>query len=197
MSELKHILKNEYVRSLILLVIILVSIVAFWFGLRTYLRTGYPLLAVASGSMIPTLNVGDLIIIQGGLGGNDIVAENDMGDIIVFHKPNNPDDLIVHRAVEIKFINGTYYLTTKGDANDRSCSWETDFSVGYVEGKVIWVIPYLGHIPLFVRTPKGMLIIVIFIVILVLLEFIIPLAKEKKSPEQPKEENDVSDMNSL
>lgn len=195
MSRLKDVLKNEYVKSLIFLAIILGSVVAFWFGLRTYLRTDYPLLAVASGSMIPTLNVGDLIVVQGGLNVSDIVAEYGTGDIVVFHKPSNPDELIVHRAVEIFENEGILYLKTKGDNNPSPDLWEVNDS--NLVGKVVWSIPYLGHIPLFVHTPTGMTIIIILIVILILLEFIIPSAKEKRKPEQPKEENSVLDIGSL
>ncbi len=186
MQKLKDVLKNEYVKSLIVLVIILGSIIAFWFGIRAYLRTDFPLLAVASGSMIPTLNVGDLIVVQGGLNINDIAAApQPAGDIIVFHKPGNPDELIVHRAVD-KFENeGTLYITTKGDNNPGPDTWRVTETL--IVGKVVWTIPYLGRIPLFVRTPEGMLVIVVLIIILVLLEFAIPIVKEKKEPEQPEE----------
>ncbi|MDH5447843.1 MAG: signal peptidase I [Candidatus Bathyarchaeota archaeon] len=196
MSKLKDALKNEYVKSLILLAIILCSIVAFWFGLKTYLRTDYPLLAVASGSMIPTLNVGDLIIVQGGLNVDDIVAEYETGDVIVFHKPRNSDELIVHRAVEKHGSGDIAFLKTKGDNNPSGTDpWEVDNTD--LVGKVVWSIPYLGQIPLLVRTPTGMSIIVILIVILILLEFVIPSSKEKKKPEQSTEETDVLNIGSL
>ncbi len=198
MSKLKNALKNEYVKSLIFLAIVLGGIVAFWFGLRTYSRTDYPLLAVASGSMVPTLNIGDLIVVQGGLTADDIFAAYGTGDIIVFYKPGNPQELIVHRAVE-KFQNGDdWYFKTKGDHNPSVDTWpgggvlESD-----VIGKVVGSIPYIGHVPLFVHTPSGMFIIVVLIVILIILEFVIPLAREKKEPEQPGEETDAVRMDSL
>ncbi len=195
MSKLKDLLKNEYVKSLILLAIIIAGIVAFWFGLRAYLRTDYPLLAVASGSMRPTLNVGDLIVVQGGFNVSDIVAAYETGDIIVFHNPTNPDDLIVHRAVEECQSGDTFYLKTQGDNNSVLDRWEIYDSD--LVGKVVGNVPYLGHVPLFVHTPTGIAIIVILLVILILLEFIIPIAKEKEKPEQPKEETDVSEIGSL
>ena len=195
MSKLKDALKNEYVKSLILLAIILGSIVAFWLGLKTYLRTDYPLLAVASGSMIPTLNVGDLIIVQGGLNVDDIVAQYETGDIIVFHKPSNPDELIVHRAVEKYGSGDTAFLKTKGDNNTPLDTWNVYDSD--LVGKVVWSIPYLGQIPLFVRTPTGMSIIVILIVVLILLEFVIPSSRKKEMPEQSTEETDVLNIGSL
>jgi signal peptidase len=187
MSKLKRALKNEYIKSAIFLAIILGCIGAFWIGLRTYLSTEYPLLAVASGSMIPTLNVGDLIVVQGGLNVNNVIAEYETGDIVVFHKPSNPDELIVHRAVEK--INDE--LRTKGDNNDHADYWTV--TNDELVGKVVGNIPYLGHIPLFVHTPTGITIILLVIVVLILLEFVIPIAREKTKAAQPVEETTVSD----
>lgn len=196
MMRLKGILTNEYVRTIILLAIIIVSIAGLWLGLRAFLRTDYPLLAVASGSMEPTLNEGDLIIVQGGLDATAIVAEEGTGDVIVFHKPGDPNELIVHRAVR-KWQDGDLWkFETKGDHNTHADYWtvfETD-----IVGKVVWVVPYIGNIPLFVHTENGMMIIVALIVLLVALEFVIPFIRERKKPEpdQPKEETDPN-MDSL
>ncbi len=187
MSKLKRALRNEYVKSAIFLAIILGGIGAFWIGLRAYLSTEYPLLAVASGSMIPTLNVGDLIVVQGGLSVNDVIAEYETGDIVVFHKPSNPDELIVHRAVEK--VNDE--LRTKGDNNDHADYWIV--TNDELVGKVVGNIPYLGHVPLFVHTPTGIMIILLVIVVLILLEFVIPIAREKTKAEHPAEETAVSD----
>ena len=187
MSQLKRALKNEYVKSAIFLIIILGFIGAFWLGLRAYLQTEYPLLAVASESMVPTLNKGDLIVVQGGLNVSMVVAQYETGDIIVFHKPGNPDELIVHRAVE-KINDG---LKTKGDNNSNADYWiVTDDEL---VGKVVGVIPYLGNVPLYVHTPTGITIILLIIVVLILLEFVIPIAREKTKPEQPVEETTVPD----
>jgi signal peptidase len=182
MSKLRHALKNEYVKSAIFLIIILGCIAGFWMGLRLYLRTDYPLLAVASGSMIPTLNIGDLIVVQGGLNVTTVTADYSTGDIVVFHKPGDPDELIVHRAVE-KVTDG---LKTKGDNNDHADFWTvTDNDL---VGKVVGVVPYIGQIPLFVHTTMGITIILIVILILILLEFVFPIAKGRPKTSEPKEE---------
>jgi len=193
MPKLKDILKNEYVKSLIFLAIILGSVGAFWLGLRIYLQTDYPLFVVASGSMETTLYRGDLIVVQGGLNTSDIVAAYETGDIIVFHRPDSPEELIVHRAVE-KYQNGDAYLKTKGDNNPGRDPW--DVYDNDLVGKVVWIIPYLGYIPLFVHTPAGTATIVILIIILIILEFALPLTKEKKKPEQLTEEAGDSNVNS-
>jgi len=193
MSKLKDLWKNEYVKSLIVLAIILGAVVGFWFGLKTYFRTENPLLAVASDSMVPTLKTGDLIVVQGGFNVSDIVAEYDTGDIIVFYSPYSPSELIVHRAVEKHSSNGELFLKTRGDNNPSTDSWEVFDS--HLVGKVVFSVPYIGHIPLFVRTPTGMTIIVILIVILIIAEIAFPLVK-KKEPEQPIEKPAMSDTGS-
>lgn len=197
MSRFRDLLANEYVRSAVLLVIIIVSIAAFWFGLKAYLRTDYPLLAVASGSMVPTLNEGDLIIVQGVVNADTIVAEMGTGDVIVFHKPGDPELLIVHRAVGKWEDGDVWKFNTRGDANSGDDHWIRPVEDTDIVGKVTWTIPYLGHIPLFVHTRNGQIIIVILITILVLLEFVIPSIKKMMEPEQPKEESDLSSIESL
>jgi signal peptidase len=190
--NLRRALKNEYVRSVIFLAAILIAIAAFWFGLRAYLRTEYPLLAVASGSMEPALNVGDLIVVQGGLAVDDIVANYVTGDVIVFYRPNGATDLIVHRAVEVDVdLDNVTFLKTKGDHNPSTDYWKVYESD--VVGKVVGVVPYLGNIPLLVHKPEGMMIIVILIVGLILMEFIIPITRKKPEPVQADTPPDTKD----
>jgi signal peptidase len=182
MSKLRQLLRNEYVKSVIFLAVILIAIAGFWFGLRAYLRTDFPLLAVASGSMVPTLNVGDLIVVQGGLVAEEISAEYGTGDIIIFYRPSDASELIVHRAVEKHAEGETWFFKTKGDHNPSTDFWkvyERD-----IVGKVVGIVPYIGHIPLFVHTQQGMLIIVILIIALVVLEFVVPFVQKKTKPEQ-------------
>ncbi len=188
MPKLKDALKNEKVKSLIFLAIVLGGIVIFWFGVKAYLRTEYPMLAVASPSMVPTLKVGDLIIVQGGLNVSDIYAAYGTGDIIVFRSPASPGELIVHRAVAIEGDG----LKTRGDNNPSNDYW-TVFDSNLV-GKVVGVIPYIGYIPLEIHKPYGIMIIVTLLIILVLLEFAIPIVKERRAQEEPKEENEVLDV---
>ena len=98
--------------------------------------------------MKPTLNVGDLLIVQGIKNASEIKADEKDGDIIVFKKPGNPREFIVHRAIAKFVIDGKYYFITKGD-NNPSC----DQCVGAspvrkvdIYGKAIFVIPYVGWV---------------------------------------------------
>lgn len=99
--------------------------------------------------MEPTLNVGDLLIIRGGLRAEDIHASPEDGDIIIFRSPSNPDAIpIVHRAIEKIQKDGKWYFVTKGDNNPyddyRAFGWMVPED--YVIGKVIFVIPKVGYI---------------------------------------------------
>ena len=99
--------------------------------------------------MEPTLRIGDLLIIRGGLKAEDIHASPEDGDIIIFRNPDNPNDLpIVHRAIKKIQKDGKWYFITKGDNNlfndYRAFGWMVPED--YIIGKVIFVIPKAGYI---------------------------------------------------
>lgn len=210
--------KNEYVQTAVVIGVIALAVFGFWIGSQVVLNTPYPALAVVSGSMcIPydgacngwvsfnhpfdrTLHKGDLIIVQG-VDTRELNTNYPDSDIIVFHEPKDPDDLIVHRIVAVDEINGTLYFRTKGDGNshikwpDTPTSeyldpWKTDGVDGVREdlvvGKVIMRVPWLGHLVLFMRNSVGLPIVAALIIIVVILEFVFPLLK-KKPAEQQKE----------
>ena len=185
-TRVPSILKNEKVQTAIMLAVAVVGFIAFWYGLRAAFRTEHPLMAVASGSMRDTLEVGDLIVVQGGLSGSEILAAprdaDPPGDIIVFPggRLGRPGELIVHRAVSSELVDGLWYFKTKGDANqadDPGEVRETD-----IVGKVAYRVPFLGWPNLFLQTNQGKLLIVIILAILVVVEFV-PFSKKKEDEQ--------------
>ena len=58
------------------------------------------IMTMTSGSMYPTINVSDRMIVQGTIGIEDVYTNPQDGDIIVFYKPVNSDEIIVSRAIE-------------------------------------------------------------------------------------------------
>lgn len=103
---------------------------------------GYGAAVVLSGSMEPTLSVGDLILVKEA----DSFAE---GEVVVYQDVNC---LVVHRIVEVNKDT----ITTKGDANNA-----TDKSIGldYVKGKVFLWIPMIGYIVNFAKSGVGTVLI--------------------------------------
>jgi len=212
--NLKKLWKNEYFQTAVVIGLIALVIFGFWYGSQVVLNTPYPALAVVTGSMcIPydggcdgrfhpfarTLHVGDLIIVQG-VNPADLNADYPNSDIIVFHKTSQTDELIVHRIVTKEERDGVLYFYTKGDGNgvhkwpstpttSEYDPWNDGQGVpeNLVVGKVVMRIPWLGHVVLFMRNSIGLPIVIALIIILVIVEFILPLLKGKKPLEEQKE----------
>jgi len=189
--------KNCYIKIAISMLVVLSSIIAFWFCLKAALKSEYPLLPVDAGSMNPTLNVGDLVIVQGLSDASEIKAEKPDGDIIVFRRPSNPDELLVQRAINKTLVDGVWYFRTQAD-NASSPYWvyeglyaEDTWEGGYFHekfliGKVVGKTPYLGYIPLymnvFLRTPEAMFLLIVLLCLLILLKYP-SLLKKKLKPQ--------------
>jgi len=143
--------------TIFLLIILLVGNFVLQGAMRIILRTSTPFHTPISGSMEPTLKIGDLLIIQGSVTAKDIYAHPGNGDIVVFKDPMNPEGIpIVHRAIDKYQVNGVWYIVTKGDNNAVPDDWAWYFPRGgkynvaghpesYLIGKVIFVIPYVGY----------------------------------------------------
>jgi signal peptidase len=178
--KLPEMFKRDYMQTIIMIVAVILVVLVFWYGLSFVFRTEHPILAVASGSMEPVLYAGDLIFIEGVDNATDIhVGTKDVeqpGDIIVFYRY---DELIVHRAVE-KTLNsdGTYTFKTWGDNN----GWPdgTPVKERNIVGRYLGIkIPWLGNIALFFAPFEvKVAFIVLWIVILILVEFI-PLLRKR------------------
>jgi len=67
------------------------------------------------------------------------------GDIITFHKPDEPEVIITHRIDEIETIDGVVYYTTLGDNNDYSFEWEVGFTSEYIIGKYVGKSALIGQ----------------------------------------------------
>ena len=95
---------------------------------------------IASGSVVPTLQVYDVVVVDKNYVFEDIVR----GDIIVFDRPSGDERTIVARVFKILDDN-PLTLQTKGDANPSPIPG-TDFPITKSEyaGKVDYVLPQIG-----------------------------------------------------
>ena len=150
--------------------IVVIAIAIMYVGIRIAFGTFNPFYIVASGSMIPTLNISDFVIIN-----HNIPFSNlKVGDIIVFKSPgslipNEQHETIVHRIVHISTGIEGRVITTKGDANDGSIPY-IDYPLreqNYV-GKVVYVIPKLGLVTKMLSPPTNYYIIIGVIMITVI-----------------------------
>ena len=206
--DLKKLWKNEYFKTALAIGLIIAVIAGFYVGVALALGTTVPIRVVESGSMcVPydgacdgwlsldhpfaqTLHKGDIIIIQA-VDPADLKANYPNSDIIVYKNPNGVTP-IVHRIVEKQEINGTLYFKTKGDGNSPIKYPEVSnyydnipdsrgVPQNLIEGKVILRIPWFGWVTLFMRGNSWALPLVIALIVsLVVIEFVLPLVKEKR-----------------
>ena len=147
--------------------IVVIAVIVIWIGLTTAFGTQNPFYVVASGSMIPALQVYDIIVIQG----HQPFQEVQVGDIIVFDRPSDHNRVIVHR-VESILSEDPLTVRTQGDANP-SFIRGTDYPITKEEyiGKVAYIIPQVGYITQILKPPMNYIIIAIVIGIMIIKQF--------------------------
>jgi signal peptidase len=109
--------------------IILVFVIWFALGIFPIKPVG-----IATASMVPELNVGDLTIIQK-CTANDVKVQ----DIIEYQMDGYT---VIHRIITITQEDGEFFFITKGDNNTSED--KTPVSEQQLIGKVIFKIPYLA-----------------------------------------------------
>ncbi len=114
---------------------------------------GYAILEVVSGSMEPTIHVGDLIVID------TKCSEFHVNDIVTFRDDN--DNFVTHRIISIQDEK----MITKGD-NNNSSDEESDLNT--IVGRYLFRLPALGMIMASLKTPFVMVMILIVGVLLCL-----------------------------
>lgn len=132
---------------------------------------GYGASVVLSGSMEPTLSVGDLLIAREQDG-------YETGDIVVYQSGSMP---VVHRIVEISGET----VTTRGDANNAD---DEDFPLAAVKGKVIAAIPLLGYVVWALKSPIAVVVILVAAFLLIECSFRKGKAEKEAEKEKIKEE---------
>ena len=129
---------------------------------------GFRQYVVATGSMEPEYNIGDVIIIR-----EKPEEKIKIGDIINYTSENGIDT-ITHRVVDIIEKDGQNYYKTKGDNNNSEDSELVDYS--QVKGTLVFKISKLGTVITKMFTGTG--ITILFAVII--LSYIRDKNKEEK-----------------
>jgi signal peptidase len=128
-------------------------------GLAT--GTNTPLISPVSASMEPTINSGDLAFVQGAK-----PRTLQVGDILVYNKlvtnlgedPQQIESPTVHRINRIVTYDNKLYFVTKGDNNPNEDTWFVP-EEGVV-GKVVFVVPYVGGVFLFLSQLQVKIVII-------------------------------------
>lgn len=130
----------------------------------------YRFLRVMSGSMEPTIKTGAVVLIQ--KVAPESLREN---DIITFGSAEDPNLSITHRLVKIEEKEGETVFKTRGDANNSEDINEV--SPADVQGKVIFSIPLLGYLAVFIKEPLGFGLLVVLPAILIIISEILNIKK--------------------
>lgn len=172
MTKTKSIIKD--------VIIVAVGVAAIWIGLQVVFGTQNPFYVVSSGSMIPVLQVYDVLVVNG----NEPFENIQVGDIIVFNRPNGHDRVIVHRVETILDDRPeSKTIRTKGDANPISIPG-TDYPITKEEyiGKVFYVAPQIGYVTRILAPPINYIIIAVIVGIMIVKQYS-QKSKEKKEPK--------------
>lgn len=156
--------KNPTVRVLILIIILFAATYGGVEVMRLALHTDSPLMVVSSGSMVPVLNVGDIIIVRG-VDPHTITV----GTIIIFHSPYEYDMPIVHRVVAVLNDGSSLFFETKGDHNEIRDGWKVPAE--NLIGAYVVKIPYIGLISLELRGPLGVTLIILLVALIIAVEY--------------------------
>jgi signal peptidase I len=118
---------------------------------------GFRLDPVRSGSMSPAIETGDLVI-SSHVDNEDI----HVGDVIVFRHNGM---LICHRVIALDFEQN--WIQTQGDNNEDP----DPFIISYndVITKVGIVVPFMGHVVMFMKSVYGWTLIITIVAVMLLL----------------------------
>lgn len=115
------------------------------FGIKTFV--------IISGSMEPSLEIGDIVVVK-----EFPKEELQVGDVISFR---NGQSIITHRITNVvKSKNGKISFETKGDNNNIKD--KNNVKYDDIEGKMVGKIPFVGKVALLL---KNKLIIIIILMI--------------------------------
>ncbi len=158
-----------------LIAIILIIFLGFYRPVSLWGDTRYE--PVFTGSMEPAIPVGSIVVIKPA---NPETLK--IGDIICFKIETESATTVTHRIFDIT----SQGFITKGDANEDPDQWIVKKE--NVIGKVTAVIPFLGYLGYFVRTPIGFILLIIIPASIIIIMEIRNIVKElrKQKPEQTK-----------
>jgi signal peptidase I len=128
-----------------------------------------------SGSMEPTISPGDVVINEG-----IEPWEAQVGDIVTFRDPQDPDKLLTHRVVRTMDTGSHIQFVTQGDANNTQEHWRVP-ATGEI-GRLVYIVPWVGHLAVLTRTKLGWGLLVGIPLLLILIEELVRIWRPRAEP---------------
>ena len=109
----------------------------------------YQFMSVLSGSMAPTVDVGDLVVAR-------VVTPDQLaaGELVTFREPES-GKLVTHRVQSVVWHGELADVVTRGDANEVGENWSVSASDRV--GEVVLRVPRVGYAVGVLATPIGQL----------------------------------------
>lgn len=171
---------------LVILVIIALFLLYYFVSTKMYAEKGekykpaFSLYTILSPSMVPNINVYDVIVDINVTKPEDIKV----GDVITFNSTATLTTgmTITHRVVDIKTENGVYTYLTQGDANVSPDGAYVPFD--HIYGKVLFRIPQLGRLQEFLGTKGGWLIVVVIPALLIIISDLLKIFRLRTAKKE-------------
>lgn len=118
---------------------------------------------VLTGSMEPTISAGDVVIDE-----RISPLQARVGDVVTFRDPEDQSRQLTHRVRSVRRRGSHLWFVTRGDANNAVERWRiaADGSLG----RVLYTVPWVGHVAVLTRTPLGLALLVIVPLLLLALD---------------------------
>ncbi len=136
---------RRWIRRIVLAIVIgLVGIAAIG-----VLSGRYQVRPVLSGSMRPGLPVGGVVITE-----RVPVTSLHVRDVVVLHRPDRPQELVVHRITSLTPGPSGLVVHTQGDANRTADPWHVALR-GKTAYRAVYSLPLAGYAAVWVHSPAG------------------------------------------
>lgn len=159
----------SFILNMFLILMIIVIIIGAYYMYQIKIQKkeyanifGYSFFEVATGSMSPTIEVGDVVITK-------ITKDVKKNDVIVY---KDGESIITHRLIE----KNEKEIITRGDANN---SEDKPIREDMIIGQVIKIIPQLGTWQKILSSPEILVLIIMLIIILSIIYAYTSKAEEK------------------
>ncbi len=179
-KALKFIGNILYILSFILVVLILIVVLIQRFSNNDFAIGGIRIFSVASGSMAPEYEVGDILISK------EVPPEEiNEGDVVTYKgiKGDVSGKIITHEVVEKIEENGKYTFVTKGTANSQE---DPKITEDQIYGKVIYKSVILSFICKLLQNMYGFYFLIIVPLAIIIAKLIVDFVirrSEKKEEE--------------
>lgn len=118
-------------------------------------------LTVLTGSMVPTYDPGDVVVVRRV---HDPVREVEVGDVISFQPFPDDPTLVTHRVVEIRATTDGPRWVTRGDANGAD---DEPLRAKQITAEVVYHVPYAGRLTLVLGQHRSGAVVVVAVALLV------------------------------